>query len=53
MSTSILPPLPGTVSDLSETTKHFELPDEKRPQSDLTSVYKLDTSSPKPLIKND
>jgi hypothetical protein len=52
-SSSVLPPLPGTVSDMSETSKHFELPEERRPHSDLTSVYKLDMSSPKPVTKND
>jgi hypothetical protein len=52
-SSSVLPPLPGTVSDMSETSKNFELPAERRPHSDLTSVYKLDMSSPKPATKND
>jgi len=52
-SSSVLPPLPGTVSDMSETSKNFELPEEKRPHSDLTSVYKLDTNSPKPVTKHD
>lgn len=51
-SSSVLPPLPGMMSELGESQRNIEVtPRVQRPHSDLQSVYKLDLSAPKPLGK--